>query len=889
MARLFHNLRLRFRSLFRKQQAEGELDDELQFHLDRQIDENVAKGMRPEEARYAALRAVGGMEQFKQECRDMRGLRFVEHIQQDLRFGFRMLVRGPGYSLLAIFCLTVGIGANTAVFSWIEGALFRPYPRVVHQERLFVLAGTERGTLGFDGVSWPDFLDFQKNCKLVDAVVAEKIVGTTLSIGDRAERATGSIVSANYFDAMGVRPVLGRGFARDEDTGRNAHPVVVISYRLWQDRFLGDPAIVGKTQIFNGLPHTIVGVAPEGFYGTFVGYPFQFWAPASMQERFDSTGYLLEDRGARWIEGFVRLKPGVSPAQAQAEIVGVARRLEVAYPETNRGRGIKLMPLWQSPFNGAEMLLPTLGIALAVVFFVLLIACANVGNLMLVRSFARRQEMTIRLAIGADRRRLLKQLLTEGLILSTLSAIGGLLVAGLCRNALVRLMPSRGVQMRIAGDIDWRVLALSAAVCLVSTLLFGLVPAMQSSKVDLAGALKSEAGSVVGSRHGAWIRSALVLVQVALSFLLLVAAGLLMQSLQRIRTTNPGFSTQGVVVTAVNLFAAGYDGPRARNFEDQLMDRVQALSGVKSAAYARITPFSYRTYSSAPISVDGYEAPPDQQPAVEYNEISPRYFETLGLPFVSGREFTRADDESSPLVAIVNETMVAKYWRGENPVGKRLKVKDRWMEVVGVVKAAKYSNLLEPEKPFFYVPLRQNPSTQVGLFVRTPEGPETIAPQLIHEVHALDPDLAPYEVITMREQIDRSTSSQHIAMTLLSGFGGLALLMAGIGLYGVMSYAVSQSTRELGLRMALGAAPSHLLRLVVSRGVSLTAGGVAVGMAAALLLTRLLGYLLYNVSPRDPLTFAMALAVMVVVAMAASLVPAWRATKTNPVRALRYE
>jgi putative ABC transport system permease protein len=310
---------------------------------------------------------------------------------------------------------------------------------------------------------------------------------------------------------------------------------------------------------------------------------------------------------------------------------------------------------------------------------------------------------------------------------------------------------------------------------------------------------------------------------------------------------------------------------------------------VKSAAYARITPFSYRTYSSAPITVDGYEAPPDQQPAVEYNEVSPRYFETLGIPFVSGREFTRADDESSPLVAIVNETMVAKFWRGENPVGKRLKVKDRWMEVVGVVKTAKYSNLLEPEKPFFYVPLRQNPSTQVGVFVRTPEGPETMAPQLIHEVHALDPDLAPYEVITMREQIDRSTSSQHIAMTLLSGFGGLALLMAGIGLYGVMSYAVSQSTRELGLRMALGAAPSHLLRLVMSRGVTLTAGGVAVGIAAALLLTRLLGYLLYNVSPRDPLTFAMAFAVMIVVAMAASLVPAWRATKTNPVRALRSE
>ncbi len=319
------------------------------------------------------------------------------------------------------------------------------------------------------------------------------------------------------------------------------------------------------------------------------------------------------------------------------------------------------------------------------------------------------------------------------------------------------------------------------------------------------------------------------------------------------------------------------------------MDRVQSLSGVESAAYGRISPFSYRTYSSAPIAVDGYEAPPDQQPTVEYNEISPAYFQTLGIPFVSGRDFTRADDENAPLVAVVNETMVVKYWRGENPVGKRLKVKDRWMEVVGVVKTAKYANLLETDKPFFYVPLRQNPSTQVGLFVRTQQGPETMAPQLILEVHALDPDLAPYEVLTMREQIDRSTSSQHIAVTLLSGFGGIALLLAAIGLYGVMSYAVSQSTRELGLRMALGAAPSHLLRLVMSRGVALTAGGVAGGAAAALLLTRLLGYLLYKVSPRDPLSFALAFAVMIVAALAASLVPAWRATQTDPVRALRSE
>ncbi len=336
-----------------------------------------------------------------------------------------MLRHNPGFSLLAVLCLTLGIGANAAVFSWIEGILLRPYPLVVDQDRLFAVAGTNRGALGTDDVSWPDFLDFQRGSTLVDAFIAEKITGTTLSNGDRAERTSGSIVSANYFDAIGVHPVLGRGFEPAENVGRNAHPVTVISYQMWQERFRGDAAIIGKTQVLNGLPHTIVGVAPRGFYGTFVGYAFQFWVPASMQPQFDAGKYKLEDRGQRWIEGFVRLKPGVTIQQAQAEMSAVAVRLEADYPETNRGRGVRLFPLWQTPFNNAGALLPTLGIALAVVSAVLLIACANVGNLLLVRAFARQHEMTVRLAIGAGRGRLVKQMLTEGLLLSTIAAACG--------------------------------------------------------------------------------------------------------------------------------------------------------------------------------------------------------------------------------------------------------------------------------------------------------------------------------------------------------------------------------------------------------------------------------------------------------------------------------
>jgi len=888
MRELFRTLMQRMAALFRRRRLEDDLDEELRSHLEMAIELHLRKGMSAEDARRGALRSFGGVEQTKENYRDQRGLPMIETTLQDLRFGLRMLRRSPGFSLLAILCLTLGIGANAAVFSWVEGILFRPYPLVSHQEQLLALTGTTRGESGPTGISWPDLLDLQRSSTLIDSFIVNKIMGTTLSVGDRAERMTGSIVSANYFDAIGVHPILGRGFEPGEDVGRNAHPVTVISYQLWKGKYKGDPQIIGKTERLNGVIHTIVGVEPEGFYGTFVGWAMQFWVPASMEEIFEAGGYKLEDRGARWIEAYVRLKPGATQAQAQEEISAAAKRLEAEYPETNRGCGIHLWPLWQTPFNNAGTLLPTLEIMIAVVVFVLLIACANVGNLLLVRSIARRHEMTVRLAMGAGRGRLLKQLFTEGVILSAIGAGGGLLVAHWCRHALVLLFPARGgVAMHLPGEIDWRVLALSAGVCVIATLLLGLVPAMQTGKIDLAGALKSDSAGVVGGGGKAWVRSGLVVVQVSLSFVLLVGAGLLLQSLQRIRNTSPGFSTRGVMVTAVDLVSAGYDVQRAQNFQDELLDRVKALPGVESAAFARMTPLSYGSFSSTPIAVDGYQPTPEEQPTVQYNEVGPDYFRTMGIPLVSGREFTRADDGKAALVAVVNETMAAHYWRDRNPIGERVQVKGRWMQVVGVAKDSKYQSVREAPNPFFYVSRRQNFSRGGGLHIRTPMSPETMATVLGREVHALDPDLALYEVITLQEQVDRSTSPQQVAVTLVGVLGGLALLLAAIGLYGVMSYAVSQSTRELGLRMALGAGASNLLRLVMKRGLALTAGGVALGAAVALGLTRLLGNLLYNVSPRDPLAFGSAFLVMTIAALAACFLPAWRATRTDPVQALR--
>jgi len=883
--RWYYKVPLRLRSLFRNDKAEQDLGEELQFHLQSQIDENVARGMNPQEARRAALHALGGVEQVKEECREAREMNLIENFVRDLRLGLRMLRRNPGFTVLAILCLTLAIGANAAVFSWVEGILLRPYPLVSNQERLVALAGTVRGER--DETSWPDLLDVQRSCNLCQALFVSNITGATVSVGERAQVITGSIVSANYFDAIGVHPVFGRGFEPGEDTGRNAHPVLVISYHLWQTRFNGDPEIIGKTQRFDNVVHTIVGVAPEGFYGTFVGREMEYWVPASMVEAFYGGGDKLEDRGARWCEAYVRLKPGVTRNQAQQEISAIASRLEAEYPATNRGRGIKVWPLWNTPFNHASHLLPTLEIMVVVAVFVLFIVCANVGNLLLVRSLARRHEMTVRLAVGASRGRLLRQLLTEGLLLSACGAAGGMLVAYWCRHALVLFFP--GDVLYLPGQIDSRVLGLSAAVCLAVTLAVGLVPAFQTRHLALAETLKTEASAVMGARGQAWFRSSLVVLQVTLSFLLLVGATLLMQSLSQIRASSPGFSTQ-VFDTSIPLVTAGYDAPRAKIFQDELIQRVRALPGIEAAAYARVVPLSYQSYSSTPIAVDGYEPLVNGESTDElYNEVSPDYFATMGIPLISGREFTRADDENAPRVAIVNQTMVARYWLGQNPIGQRLQVKGNWVQVVGLVKDSKYYSLEEPPRPFFYVPLRQYFEIEPDIHIRTTQPLQTIQSALLREVRALDPNLALYEMITLQEQVNRSTSEQLVAVTLVALFGGLALLLASIGLYGVMSYTVSQSTRELGLRMALGAGPANLLRLVLSRGLLLTATGLIVGIALALLLTRLLGNLLFHVSPRDPLAFGAAFLVMTLASTAACFLPAWRATRTDPMRALRAE
>jgi predicted permease len=831
------------------------------------------------------------------ELRKPRSLNLAENFLQDLRFGFRMLLRNPGFSILAVLCLTVGIGANAAVFSWIEGVLFRPFPAVAHQDRMVAIAGTQprgdKGSVGFGStdVSWPDFLDFRRSCTLMDWFIVDRITGSTISIGERAERVAGSVVSSNYFDALEIHPILGRGFQSDEDWGRNGHPVTVISYWLWKERLHSDPDIIGKKQLLNGVPHTIVGVAPPGFYGTFVGYPMQFWVPVSMQEKFTGGSYQLEDRGETWIEGFARLKPGVSIEQAQSELSTVAKRLENEYAETNRGRGVKIFPLWKTPFNQAGALAPTLGISLVAVFFVLLIACANVSSLLLVRSLARQHEMTVRLAIGCRRGRLLRQLLTEGLILSVLSSVSGLVVAYFCRNLLVIFFPlSSVIATNLSGQMDWRVLGFSAGVCLVSTLIFALVPALQTTNLDIAGALKAESGTSSGSRAKSRLRSTMVLVQVSLSFILLVGGALLMQSLQRLRTADPGFSADRVVATGFDLVGAGYDPERSKLFRQELLERAQAMPGVESAVWEKSRPFSYVGYLSAPIVVDGYEPRSDEQPRVEYNPVGPGYFATMGIPILSGREFTRSDNETTYPAVIVNQLMVQKYWHGVDPVGKRVQLGGQSMLVVGVAKDSKYSSFVEFPQPFLYVCAGQVPLVNADLVIRTSQSSGTVSSELLREVRSLDSGLGMGEVVPMREHMNRTAlASQQIVVALLTIFAAMALSLAAVGLYGVMSYSVSQSKREIGLRMALGAGASHLFRVVMSHGLALSFGGIVLGSISAFALTRFIaiGSLLYEVNPLDPGAFVLASLVMILISVAACLLPAWKASRTNPVQALR--
>jgi predicted permease len=870
--------------------SDDEIARELRDHVELDTQELTATGMSAADAERLARRRFGNMATIGEDTRASWGGLWIERLQQDLRFGLRMLRRTPVFTSVAVLSLALGIGANAAVLSWTEAIVRHPFPGVRDQDQLVAVAGTAKGMAGYDETSWPDFMDVARGTTAFSAFFVSKITGAKLTGGDRPQRLIGQLVTANYFDAIGVRPLLGRGFLPGEDIGRGAHPVTVISYRLWQDRFAGNPSIIGSTIEYNGVPHAIIGVTPKIFLGTFVGYAMQFWVPASQQAVLDPSGYKLDDRSARWIEGFARLAPNVTLGAGQAQVDAAARRLEAEFPNDDRGRGVKILPLSENPFDNAKTLKPILRIGSLVAMLVLVIVCANIANLLLVRALARRSELTVRRALGAGRVRLTRQLVTEGFILAVLGTAAGIAVAYLSRDTLrLFFAPRGGINLVFSSVFDWRVLLTSIAIGFGSTVIFALVPALQATRVDLTSALRAAAPGAVGAGTRSPLRASLVLVQVSLGVLLLVGAGLVLRSLGRLLAADPGFSTTNVTTAAVNLFAAGYDTARAHRFESDLLARTRVIPGVSAVSLSRGLPFSTAPYDNGPIMVDGYLASRDEQPTADYNAVTPGYFETLGIPLLSGRDFNAADADTSAPVAIVARAMAERYWPRTSPLGKRLRLRDSWMQVIGVAGDIKYRSLTQPSTMLFYVPLAQRPSSAVSLLIRnSPRGTGAgIAAAVRRAIIAIDPNLTPYEFLTLREQVNRSTSGQRIMVSLLMLFGGVALFLAAIGLYGVISYTVSQSTRELGVRMALGATPWELLILVISSGLRLTCLGVVLGTAIAFATTRLLGDLLFRVGPRDPAVFAAAIVVMVAAAAVACAIPAWRASRLDPIRALR--
>jgi predicted permease len=799
-----------------------------------------------------------------------------------------MLLKNPTFTAIAALSLALGIGANTTVFSWMKGILFRPVPGAVASDRLVVVAG--RSVSGsHTSLSYPDYVDLRDSSEAFSGLIAFELSPMSMSDGREARRVYGSLVSGNYFDTLGVRAALGRTFTADEDKTPNAHPVAVISHGLWQRAFGSDQNIAGKTVSLNNHPFTIIGVAPEEFVGTFVGLSIDLWVPVMMQELVLAGGSRINERGSRWLLSMGRLKDGVSINQAGASIDNITRRLAEQYPRTNEGRSAELFPLWKSPWGAGMFLRPVLFVLFAVVSLVLLIACANVANLCLARAFARRKEIAIRLSMGASRARLVRQLLTESILLAILGGVGGLFIAYWSTGLFSAFVPAVDLPVKFSVEVDSAALAFTLLISIATGIMFGLAPALQASKPDLIAALKEDTAKSSGGRGRARLRGALVVAQVALSLLLLISAGLFLKSLGRAQTVDPGFDPKGVLLASMDLFANGYTTEGGKAFQRQLIERVSALPGVESVSFARRVPLGLGGTSSSTFAIEGYEPRPGEEINVAYNNVSPGYFRTMRIPMLSGRDFAAEDNDQSQKVVVINETMAKRYWRGEDPVGRVMRRGKDSFVVAGVARDIKYNTLGEEPQPYLYFPLLQDYRPDVTLQVRTIAGPVALVDGVRQTVGAMDERLPLFDVKTLGEHISMSTIPQRIAAMMLGLFGALALALASVGLYGVMAHAVNQRTQEIGIRMALGASYGNVLALVLGQGMKLALVGVGVGLAAAFALTRLLASILIGVSATDFLTFAATSLLLVGVALAACFIPARRAARLDPMIALRRE
>jgi predicted permease len=849
---------------------------------------------------------------------------WLEMLGRDFGYALRTLRRSRGFAVVAALTLALGIGANTAIFTLLDQILLRLLPvKNPQQLVLLTMRGRHYGSnWGSNAISYPMYRNFQDHNEVFSGMFCRFPDHVSLTFGAQSERVAGELVSGTYFEVLGVGTSLGRAFTPEDDRVPNGHPLVMLSYDFWKQRFAGDPQIIGKNVLVNNHQMTVIGAAQAGFEGVEPPYATQVFVPMMMQEEFIiGNPKMLTDRRKRWVNAFGRLKPGVSPEKAKAalqpfmhsmlemEVREAAFRNASAYDREEFLKNvIDVLPGSQGRATFRRELSTPLWVLMATTGTVLLIACANIANLLLARATGRQKEIAVRLAMGATRGRIVAQLLIETLSLSALGGILGLALAFWADKALIALyLPTDSTRLDISTAPDFRILLFTLAVTVLTGVVFGLAPALQSTRPDVGRTLKDQAGAVVGGGHGR-LRNALVVTQVALSLLLLIGAGLFLRSLKNLSKLGPGFSTERLVGFNIDPSLNGYTPQRLNTFYQQLTDTLDALPGVKSVSMASMRIMEDNEWDSG-LTAEGYSpTKPDDHPQAFMNQIGPGYFATLGVPIVAGRDFrltdnrwvkrpnvTDSDDDSTPTAIIINEKFAQRFFAGRNPVGMHLGFgtdpgTHTEMEIIGVVKDIKYMNLRQEIPIQAYVPYMNSPYLgEMTIYVRTAGEPNQLMTSIRAKMRDLDANIPVYAMRTMDEQLSNSLSMERMIASLSSVFGFVATVLAIIGLYGVMSYSVAQRTREIGIRMALGAEQGKVIGMVMREVTTLIAIGVAVGVPAALLLTRVVKSQLYGLEAHDPWTVGLATALLAIVACAAGYIPAMRASRVDPMKALRYE